>query len=167
MSDDPKTSASEERDDGKSRLHGESVKAEGGALEARLKALLRGAGLLPLDQKAARAKGWDLPGSPDLIFPKEKLALFADGCFWHGCPQHQREPKSHQEYWGPKLARNRERDHEVDEALREQGWMPLRLWEHEIQESPEQALEKTINALRALGSRRPAPKALRSRPSRG
>lgn len=73
-----------------------------------------------------------LPGKPDLVFAGVKVAIFVDGCFWHGCPQHGRLPKSHEAYWAPKLARNLRRDAEVNAALEVMGWKVVRLWEHQI-----------------------------------
>ncbi|MDO9226426.1 MAG: very short patch repair endonuclease [Pseudomonadota bacterium] len=73
-----------------------------------------------------------LRGKPDLVFPGARVAVFVDGCFWHGCPQHGHLPKSNLGYWRPKLARNLARDRQVDAELLELGWMPLRIWEHEI-----------------------------------
>jgi DNA mismatch endonuclease (patch repair protein) len=73
-----------------------------------------------------------LPGRPDIIFPRARLAVFVDGCFWHGCPLHGHLPKSHGEYWGPKLARTRRRDAEVTAGLQLMGWRVLRIWEHQI-----------------------------------
>jgi DNA mismatch endonuclease (patch repair protein) len=81
-------------------------------------------------------KGWrrqqPLYGKPDFIFRKERLAVFVDGCFWHGCPKHGRRPGSNSAYWVPKLARNQKRDAEVNRVLRKQGWKVFRLWEHEL-----------------------------------
>jgi DNA mismatch endonuclease (patch repair protein) len=68
----------------------------------------------------------------DVAFPSHKLAIFVDGCFWHGCPIHSRLPKSHKEYWHPKLKRNRERDKAKEERLELEGWRILRFWEHEM-----------------------------------
>lgn len=73
-----------------------------------------------------------LPGKPDLVLPSARIALFVDGCFRHGCPLHGHVPKSNLGYWQPKLARNKTRDRQTDTKLLEQGWMPLRIWEHEI-----------------------------------
>lgn len=70
----------------------------------------------------------------DVVFPRAKLAVFVDGCFWHRCPQHGTEPKSNTGYWSPKLDRNVERDRETDERLRRAGWEVLRIWEHETVE---------------------------------
>jgi DNA mismatch endonuclease (patch repair protein) len=71
------------------------------------------------------------PIRADVVFTKAKVAVFVDGCFWHGCPEHQTTPKSNPDYWVPKLKRNVERDREVDEALAHAGWQVLRIWEHE------------------------------------
>ena len=62
----------------------------------------------------------------------EKIAVFVDGCFWHGCPVHSHIPKSNIGYWAPKLKKNKERDKEKNERLLEQGWRVLRFWEHEL-----------------------------------
>lgn len=68
---------------------------------------------------------------PDLAFTRARVAVFVDGCFWHSCPEHGAEPRANPGYWGPKLARNRARDHENDRRLKEMGWEVLRIWEHE------------------------------------
>jgi len=77
-------------------------------------------------------KNWRaLSGSPDMAFRGARLAVFLDGCFWHGCPDHCKAPKSNRELWEAKLRRNRERDAEVDARLAEIGWRSLRVWSHE------------------------------------
>jgi DNA mismatch endonuclease, patch repair protein len=80
--------------------------------------------------------GWrrnqDLPGRPDFIFAQPKLAVFVDGCFWHGCPKHGTMPKGNREYWQHKLQRNRQRDREINCELRRRGWKVLRIWHHEL-----------------------------------
>lgn len=73
---------------------------------------------------------------PDLVFVRERLAVFVDGCFWHGCPQHSTIPKHNRDFWAQKLRRNRERDAESTLRLEAEGWRVLRLWEHEIEASP-------------------------------
>lgn len=73
---------------------------------------------------------------PDMVFVGAKLAVFVDGCFWHGCPQHSTMPKNNRDFWEQKLRRNRERDAENTQWLSAQGWCVLRLWEHEIEASP-------------------------------
>jgi DNA mismatch endonuclease (patch repair protein) len=67
----------------------------------------------------------------DVVFTRLRIAVFVDGCFWHGCPKHGNTPKANTHYWGPKLARNRERDARVTQALELDGWLVIRAWEHE------------------------------------
>jgi DNA mismatch endonuclease (patch repair protein) len=74
----------------------------------------------------------DLPGCPDIVFPASRIAVFVDGCFWHGCPLHGARPKSNRTFWRKKLSRNKKRDKEVTALLEAQGWTVMRYWEHEI-----------------------------------
>lgn len=67
----------------------------------------------------------------DLVFVSARVAVFLDGCFWHGCPIHYRSPSANSTYWSAKVDRNRRRDGEVDSMLAEQGWQVVRVWEHE------------------------------------
>lgn len=67
----------------------------------------------------------------DLVFTRAKVAVFIDGCFWHGCPEHYQAPAAHAEYWRTKVESNRARDRDTDRRLRELGWTVLRFWEHE------------------------------------
>ncbi|MFI0238986.1 very short patch repair endonuclease [Streptomyces sp. NPDC016845] len=67
----------------------------------------------------------------DIAFPKSKIAVFMDGCFWHGCPDHATHPKSNADWWRTKLDKNMQRDIETTEHLRSEGWIVLRFWEHE------------------------------------
>ncbi len=67
----------------------------------------------------------------DIAFPRERVAILIDGCFWHGCPQHGTMPKHNRDYWEPKIARNRERDLHQVQLLGEAGWRALRFWTHE------------------------------------
>ena len=67
----------------------------------------------------------------DLVFRRAKVAVNVDGCFWHGCEQHYKEPKTNTEYWRNKIDGNRRRDRETDELLTAAGWLVLRFWEHE------------------------------------
>ncbi len=66
----------------------------------------------------------------DVVFTRSRIAVFVDGCFWHGCPEHATVPKSNADYWVPKLQRNIERDRETDAVLMSHGWSVLRIWEH-------------------------------------
>jgi len=65
------------------------------------------------------------------VFSKEKVAVFVDGCFWHGCPVHGTKPHANRSWWSEKLAANRRRDRDTDERLAEAGWEVARFWEHE------------------------------------
>ena len=97
--------------------------------------------------------GWrrhqPLPGTPDFLFPKLKLAVFVDGCFWHGCPKHCRLPKKNRVFWADKFAANKTRDRLVTRTLRARGWRVLRVWEHELVRRNEGRLLGRIR--RALG----------------
>ena len=75
-------------------------------------------------------------GKPDFVFPKKKIALFVDGCFWHGCPKpkHSNMPKNNQEFWAKKLQANKDRDKFVNRELRKLGWSVVRVWECELRE---------------------------------
>lgn len=82
----------------------------------------------------------------DIVFPRVRVAVFVDGCFWHGCPEHGTAPKTNAPYWSAKIARNIERDRENDELLAARGWRVIRVWEHEpvcdAADRVEQALER-------------------------
>lgn len=71
-------------------------------------------------------------GHPDFVFPKLQLAIFVDGCFWHGCPKHGRQPRSNKGYWTPKLRRTKARDKRYTTELRRKGWHVIRIWQHEL-----------------------------------
>jgi DNA mismatch endonuclease (patch repair protein) len=77
---------------------------------------------IPVDGRSPR---------PDVAFTRQRLAVFVDGCFWHGCEEHAQRPKENTAYWGPKIARNIERDAEQTAKLESAGWAVLRVWEHE------------------------------------
>jgi DNA mismatch endonuclease (patch repair protein) len=84
----------------------------------------------------ARISGWrrhlDLPGKPDFVFPLSRLAIFIDGCFWHGCPRCYRLPGDNRPYWKRKLLSNRLRDRTRTRELRSGNWRVLRIWEHSL-----------------------------------
>ena len=67
----------------------------------------------------------------DIVFTARLVAVFIDGCFWHGCPEHWRLARQNTDYWGAKVQRNRDRDAETSDRLRDAGWTVLRFWEHE------------------------------------
>jgi DNA mismatch endonuclease (patch repair protein) len=68
---------------------------------------------------------------PDIVFHRQMVAVFVDGCFWHSCPVHGNQPSTNGTYWRPKLARNRNRDRLVTKTLADEGWSVVRVWEHE------------------------------------
>lgn len=84
--------------------------------------------------------GWrrnqPLLGKPDFVFSKQKVALFVDGCFWHGCPLHSNMPKNNHEFWKKKLTGNKKRDEFVSSELAKLGWQVVRIWEHDLANTP-------------------------------
>ena len=84
-------------------------------------------------------------GQPDFVFPKLRLAVFVDGCFWHACPRHTTKPKSNAAFWRKKFARNKARDQLVTRTLRKNGWRVLRIWEHELARKREGRLVKRLH----------------------
>lgn len=80
----------------------------------------------------------------DVVFPRARVAVFVDGCFWHGCPTHGTQPRANAEWWRDKLEGNKRRDRDTDRRLLEAGWRVVRVWEHE---PPEQAAKRVISAL--------------------
>lgn len=111
--------------------------------EMRMLALLRAHGIT----------GWrrhlDLPGRPDFSFPRQKLAVFVDGCFWHGCPRCYRAPETRSEFWRNKVGGNRARDRRVSRQLRKMGWRVARVWECTLQRQPEAVARKVRRMLLA------------------
>jgi DNA mismatch endonuclease (patch repair protein) len=89
--------------------------------------------------RANSITGWrrhySITGRPDFAFPKHKLAVFVDGCFWHGCAKHGVQPKGNKMFWLRKLAANKARDQKVNRLLRAKGWRVLRIWEHDLAKS--------------------------------
>jgi len=104
-----------------SRIRGDDLKPE-----ARLRAALRAAGV----RFRRNARG--LPGTPDVVLDAARLAVFVDGCFWHGCPRHCRMPKTRRRFWEAKFEVNRRRDARVRRALNRAGWSVMRVWEHDL-----------------------------------
>jgi DNA mismatch endonuclease (patch repair protein) len=80
--------------------------------------------------------GWrrnqPLFGKPDFTFRRQRVAVFVDGCFWHGCPRHSNMPLNNRAFWERKLTANKERDRLVTKTLRRQGWRVIRVWEHDL-----------------------------------
>lgn len=95
--------------------------------------------------------GWrrhhSVPGTPDFCWPKLKVALFVDGCFWHGCPRCRRAPKSNQAFWDAKVTENKRRDRRASRKLRKLGWSVIRVWECQIgKEATISRIAKMLNS---------------------
>lgn len=89
----------------------------------------------------------ELRRTADIVFPKARLAVFVDGCFWHGCPEHHRPAKTNSEFWGTKIVDNKRRDAETNQTLAERGWTVIRCWEHE---DPGTVVDQVVTALDRL-----------------
>jgi DNA mismatch endonuclease (patch repair protein) len=84
----------------------------------------------------------------DMVFAGPRVAVFVDGCFWHGCPEHHTVARRNGEYWAEKVRRNAERDAETDGLLRAAGWLPMRFWEHEDPAAVAGRIAETVRARR-------------------
>jgi DNA mismatch endonuclease, patch repair protein len=82
--------------------------------------------------------------APDIVFQRQRVAVFVDGCFWHGCPTHATSPRANADYWLPKLARNRERDSQITHELEAAGWRVIRVWEHQDVETAADAVSALL-----------------------
>ena len=80
----------------------------------------------------------------DIAIPSKKLAIFIDGCFWHGCPRHSSKPKTNRAYWLPKLRKNKLRDKAKTAKLKAAGWKVMRFWEHDVKKRLEWCIEKVV-----------------------
>ncbi|WP_435809375.1 very short patch repair endonuclease [Streptomyces seoulensis] len=100
-----------------------------------------------------------VPGMPrrtiDIVFGRAKIAVFMDGCFWHGCPEHATHPKANAEWWRAKLAKNMARDLETTRHLRSAGWTVLRFWEHEPVAEVARHIGETVTTARSRTTRPP------------
>ena len=98
-----------------------------------------------------RIIGWrrhlPLPGKPDFAFPEHKVAVFVDGCFWHGCPKCYTRPRTNRKFWDKKREDNMARDKRVNRQLRRQGWKVIRIWQHSLKKSPGVCLNRIRRAL--------------------
>lgn len=89
----------------------------------------------------------------DIVFPGARVAVFIDGCFWHGCPLHATWPKNNSDFWRDKIEANRIRDTDTNRRLAESGWLVVRVWEHENPEAVAQTLAATVRNRQSLHSR--------------
>ena len=84
----------------------------------------------------------------DLVFPTAKVAVFLDGCFWHGCPEHHAVAAANAKFWADKVSGNRARDRDTDARLEAAGWASVRVWEHEDPHEAAQRVEDVVRARR-------------------
>jgi DNA mismatch endonuclease (patch repair protein) len=94
-----------------------------------------------------------VPRRADIVFRRARVAVFVDGCFWHGCPVHGTLPKKNRGWWIAKLDANRTRDGDTDRQLRAGGWLSLRFWEHD---DPGNAADRVLTAVRSRSERETA-----------
>jgi len=92
-------------------------------------------------------KHWHIVGKPDFAWPGLRVALFVDGCFWHGCPRCKRIPNSNTAFWDARIGGNRARDRRVTRSLKREGWLVFRVWECRVQD--ERTMEKICSAVLA------------------
>ena len=122
-------------------------------------ALIRGKGNKQTEQallallRREKITGWrkhlPLRGKPDFAFRKQKVAVFVDGCFWHGCPKCYTRPKTNRKFWDKKREDNMARDKRVTRQLRQRGWRVIRIWQHSLQKCPATCLNRLRRALAA------------------
>ena len=98
-----------------------------------------------------KISGWrrhlPLLGKPDFAFPKQKVAVFVDGCFWHGCPKCYTRPKTNRAFWDRKRETNMARDRHVTRQLRGRGWKVIRIWQHSLKKSPATCLNRILRVI--------------------
>ena len=119
---------------------------------------IRSTGTLPEKKlaKALKAEGLHflqhskrLPGKPDIVFGKKKVAVFVDSDFWHGHPKRLIMPQTNIDYWKPKIERNKKRDRQVNRALRKNGWKVIRIWENDVKKNIDICLTRVLNGLKS------------------
>ena len=134
--------------DGAATKIGKANRRTGTKPEVRLRSALHRRGLRFRKDHLLRAGGTRV--HPDLVFTRWKVVVFLDGCFWHGCTEHQHVPKSNRDYWVPKLEANVERDRRVDAALGEADWEVVRIWEHEDLDVAVERVEAALKSRQGL-----------------
>lgn len=126
------------------------IRSTGSRPELQLRSMIR---LLLAEMSPARRRvvcnATQILGSPDVYVPSLSLAVFVDGCFFHGCPKHGRAPKTNTEYWESKIARNQRRDSRISRLLRAKGISVWRFWEHEFRHGKLDTTERRME--RAIG----------------
>lgn len=123
------------------------------APELRVRRILHSMGLRYRVERAPLA---GLRRRADIVFASARVAVFIDGCFWHGCPEHSSgKTKANPEYWSGKIAKNRERDADTDARLAESGWTVIRVWEHQSAEEVAVIVAAAARRPRVRGPQRP------------
>lgn len=115
--------------------------------EARFRAILVKAGVRGWTMKTKGIKG-----KPDFYFPENGIAVFIDGCFWHGCPRCGHVPTANRPFWKAKIERNQERDRATENRLLETGIRTIRFWEHELKIAPKECVERLLALLQGKHS---------------
>lgn len=123
-----------------------AIRAKDTKPELALRAALRRAGAT-----GYRLHRKEIPGRPDAAFIRWKVAVFVDGVFWHGHPDHWNPEKASSDYWRDKIARNIERDRAADNALRDMGWTVVRMWDKEVRADIDGCVRAVMEALAANG----------------
>lgn len=123
-----------------------AIRAKNTKPELALRAALRKAGAT-----GYRLHSKDLPGRPDLAFIRWRVAVFVDGVFWHGHPDHWSPEKAASDYWREKIERNMRRDRAADERLSNMGWTVIRVWDIEVRDEIDRCTERVLAALRSAG----------------
>jgi len=122
-------------------------------LRSKTMKAIKGKGNLTTERKfrmllvRAAIRGWQLHpqglhGRPDIFFPQNKVAIFIDGCFWHGCQKCGHFPKTNEAFWRAKIERNRKRDTMTSQILKRQGYKVIRFWEHQLRENSTDCLDR-------------------------
>lgn len=119
--------------------------------------------------KEQNIRGWrtqpqNILGRPDFLIGKRRVAIFVDGCFFHGCPDCGHIPRTNKAYWTAKITRNKQRDVDVSKALSKLGYCVVRIWECQLRKNPAQCLARILRGQR---KRQPRSQARKSKPSRG
>ncbi|MEU3452870.1 very short patch repair endonuclease [Micromonospora sp. NPDC006766] len=125
--------------------------------ERRLRSLLHKAGM------RYRVSARPLPSlrrTADVVFFTARVAVFVDGCYWHGCPEHYRPARANDQFWRQKIEGNRSRDRETDQLLADAGWIVIRIWEHEDLTKAAERVQGAVH--RSLAGSRPSIPALRT-----
>lgn len=119
--------------------------------ELRIRQLLHAMGLrYSVDAKPLT----DSPRRADVIFRRAKVAVFVDGCFWHGCPEHGTWPKANEHFWRAKILANIERDADTNDRLRDHGWLVVRVWEHEDPAAAAKRIARRVRSRLVMATRR-------------